>query len=362
MPKDGREVDRLVDDYVGAPDRPSRVLPARRSARPVGRRRQLVCWQRAAAGAAATSESSSAAAAREQRGAGGEQRRAGEQRRRRVVGGGGEQRGGGELGGGGDTSAIKQGGTLIEGYDRDFSKNDPVLSTWDDPAWMAIYEFPMIRDAQGGMTPSLFESWEISDDRLTWTFKLRPDLKFQSGAPLDAAKMAENFNIFRDPKTGQNAIFWRRSPTSGRRRQTTVVVTIEEPVRRVPGDAGHRVLDDPTCASARRRATSTASTETDGTGPFTLTEFTPGNQVRSTKWADYPGSNVPFINNRGRRTSTDQCVPILEVSNRANEIEAGGVHAIKNPAPQDLERLTGNPDLVVMEWASPANSSSTSTT
>ena len=38
----------------------------------------------------------------------------------------------------------------------------------------AIYEFPLIRDGGGG-PPSLFESWEISDDLLTWTFKLRPD-------------------------------------------------------------------------------------------------------------------------------------------------------------------------------------------
>lgn len=35
--------------------------------------------------------------------------------------------------------------------------------------------------------PGLAESWEISDDGLVYTFKLRPDLKFSTGRPVDAA-------------------------------------------------------------------------------------------------------------------------------------------------------------------------------
>jgi len=41
---------------------------------------------------------------------------------------------------------VKRGGTFIEGYDRDFAKMDTVLTTWDDPTMVALYE----RDARGG--------------------------------------------------------------------------------------------------------------------------------------------------------------------------------------------------------------------
>ena len=34
-------------------------------------------------------------------------------------------------------ATIKKGGQLIEGYDRDFSKLDPVLTPWDDPSFVA---------------------------------------------------------------------------------------------------------------------------------------------------------------------------------------------------------------------------------
>jgi peptide/nickel transport system substrate-binding protein len=48
-------------------------------------------------------------------------------------------------------------------------------------------------------------------------------------------------------------------------------------------------------------------------------------------------------------------VPILEVGNRANEIETGGVNVVKNPAPQDVDRLTSNADLVITEFPALAN-------
>ena len=39
-----------------------------------------------------------------------------------------------------------QGGTLREGYDLDFSKMDPLLTNWYDPAFSALYENPIVND------------------------------------------------------------------------------------------------------------------------------------------------------------------------------------------------------------------------
>jgi peptide/nickel transport system substrate-binding protein len=44
--------------------------------------------------------------------------------------------------------------------------------------------------------PWLAESWEINEDATQYTFKLRPDVTFSDGTPLDAAAVARNFDVF----------------------------------------------------------------------------------------------------------------------------------------------------------------------
>ena len=75
-----------------------------------------------------------------------------------------------------------------------------------------------------------------------------------------------------------------------------------------------------------------------------------------TKWAEYHGSNIEFLQNKGPAYIDElRFVPILEAGNRAIEIESGNVDAVTNPGGQDVERLTANPDLVVVEFPQPAN-------
>jgi peptide/nickel transport system substrate-binding protein len=251
----------------------------------------------------------------------------------------------------------KKGGQLIEGYDRDFSKNDPVLTTWDDPAWVAIYEFPLIRDAQGAYQPALFSKWDVSSDLLTWTFTMPTTLTFQSGAPVTNQMIADNFNIFRDPNKGQNAIFWpsvkdaKPGPTPD-----TVVVTMKTPFTAFPETLATENSMIVNLAKRAELGDKYGVTACDGTGPFTQTTFTPGTEVVVTRWDGYKGSNIPYIKNKGPAyLDSIKWVPILDVGQRANEIETGGANVVKNPAGQDVDRLKGNSDLVTTEFPALAN-------
>lgn len=47
----------------------------------------------------------------------------------------------------------------------------------------------------------LAESWEVSDDALTWTFHLRQGVKWQDGAPFTAADVIYTYERLIDPKT-----------------------------------------------------------------------------------------------------------------------------------------------------------------
>ena len=55
------------------------------------------------------------------------------------------------------------------------------------------------KDQDNQYVPWAAESWEASEDGLTWTFKLRQDMKFQDGSPLTAKDYAYTYNRALDP-------------------------------------------------------------------------------------------------------------------------------------------------------------------
>lgn len=256
----------------------------------------------------------------------------------------------------GQTAAPVKGGTFVEGYDRDFNKVEPIAPGWDDPTLVAVYEYPLIRDPSDKPMPMVAESWTVSDDGLTWTFKIRDGLKFQSGAPCTNAQIVQNYKAFSDTKLGQNAVFWASIDTIDVGSGNTVVVKMKTPFAAFPETLATE--NSMICnMDARNKAADTfGSTTADGTGPFTLVKYAPGDQVLVQRWDAYPGSIVPFVQNKGP-AYLDQIkwVPILEPANRPNELTSGGVDAIKNPSPQDAAGLESNPDIVTVEFPGQAN-------
>lgn len=100
--------------------------------------------------------------------------------------------------------ALAQGkGTLTIGIEADLARLDPHISgTWNTfKALSHIYEGFVAEDllATGVTTPpvvpALAESWTVSDDKKTYTFKLRQGVTFHDGTPWNAA--AAKFNLDR---------------------------------------------------------------------------------------------------------------------------------------------------------------------
>ncbi|HSM58550.1 MAG TPA: ABC transporter substrate-binding protein [Candidatus Sulfomarinibacteraceae bacterium] len=50
-----------------------------------------------------------------------------------------------------------------------------------------LYDTLVFPNVDGGVDPWVAESWETSDDGLTWTFTLRDDVTFHDGTPLEAS-------------------------------------------------------------------------------------------------------------------------------------------------------------------------------
>jgi peptide/nickel transport system substrate-binding protein len=56
-------------------------------------------------------------------------------------------------------------------------------------------------DKQGKIIPWLAQSWTVSPDGKTYTFTLKPGVKFSDGTPLNAQAVVDNFDYWYSPKT-----------------------------------------------------------------------------------------------------------------------------------------------------------------
>lgn len=84
----------------------------------------------------------------------------------------------------------KQGGEMIVTFHDDIPTLDPAIG-YDWKNWSMIKSvFDGLLDYKPGTTeivPDLAESYDISSDGLTYTFKLRHGVKFQNGREMKAA-------------------------------------------------------------------------------------------------------------------------------------------------------------------------------
>src|SRR5689334_2957386 len=87
-------------------------------------------------------------------------------------------------------SEPKQGGSMIVTFKDDLPTLDPAIG-YDWKNWSVIKSvFDGLLDYKPGTTelvPDLAESFTVSDDGLTYTFKLRKGVKFHNGREMTAA-------------------------------------------------------------------------------------------------------------------------------------------------------------------------------
>jgi oligopeptide transport system substrate-binding protein len=97
-----------------------------------------------------------------------------------------------------------QGGTMTATFKDDVSTLDPAIG-YDWQNWSMIKSlFSRLMDYKPGtteLTPDLAESYAISPDGLTYTFKLRHGVKFHNGREMTADDVAYSYSRTVDPKT-----------------------------------------------------------------------------------------------------------------------------------------------------------------
>lgn len=202
----------------------------------------------------------------------------------------------------GQSGAGKRGGSMVAAWNLDrFGTLDPQMAVGADQMSLLVN----VTEGLTRLTPSLdvegalAESWEVSEDGRTFTFKLRKDVKWHNGDEFTAEDVLFTYERGSDPELG--------SPSAGGLATIedvtapdnhTVVFKLKAPfapfLTMVTGMPG-RIL-----APVNKRALEQVGPEQYGlkpigTGPFKITEHQPGDHLTLTRFADYWESPYPFL-------------------------------------------------------------------
>jgi peptide/nickel transport system substrate-binding protein len=137
-------------------------------------------------------------------------------------------------------------------------------------------------------TPALATSWSVSDDGLTWTFKLREGVTFHDGAKFDAAAAKASIDRTREMKKGAHYI-WGPVSSIEAPDATTLVIKSNEPapIDLIASSQYGAYIFSPDAAAKGTDWFNEGNAA--GTGPYTVRQWTKGQQVVLEAFDEYWG-------------------------------------------------------------------------
>lgn len=177
-------------------------------------------------------------------------------------------------------------------------------------------------DEKMNVQPWLAESWKISDDHMTWTFKIRDGVKFSNGKDLTAeAVKASIERAFAKNKRAETFFKYKEMKADGQ----NLIITTEKPEPNMPG-----FLADPLFLIVDTTAEGERDFAKQGpicTGPYVCESFTKEKAVMK-KNPHYWDGEVPY--------ETVEIPSIDDPNTRAMALQSGEVDMAVNIGAGDI--------------------------
>lgn len=242
-------------------------------------------------------------------------------------------------------NTTETGGDLIIAETSDAQSLDPHGSNdvQSSNVQNGIYETLVVRDENDELAPGLAESWTQVDD-LTWEFKLRTGVTFHDGEAFNAEVVKKNFDRVLDATVASPRAFLYEMVTEVNViDDTTVQFVTEYPFSPLLAHLTHNgggiispksIDEDYAAMTGDVAAGSVIGTNPVGTGPFKFVSWTPGNEIKLEKNADYWGTpaNVDTV--------TIKVVP--ESATRVADLQSGNAHIIGAVEPNQVENVNAS--------------------
>ncbi len=201
-----------------------------------------------------------------------------------------------------------------------------------------IYDTLIKADPEGGLHPQLAESWEVSDDGLSYTFKLKQGVKFHNGEEMKASDVA--FSISRgieSPYSG--AIF---GPVESAEVVDDYTVNVNLKYAYTPFLSG---MSAPLASIVSQKAAEEFGEDflrnPVGTGAYEFVSWGQGDRVVLKAFDGWHGGAAP-IPNLVFRVLADTTTSVIA-------LEKGEVDLLLEVPPSDRENIQGNDKLALYE-------------
>ncbi|MCD7101316.1 ABC transporter substrate-binding protein [Pseudoclavibacter sp. 13-3] len=164
-----------------------------------------------------------------------------------------------------------------------------------------VFESLVTLDADGNVAPLLAESYDVSDDNKTFTFKLRQGVKFHNGAVMTAEDVVASVQRWASQSLVGKTYFGDATVTSPS--ADTVVIQSAKPLATglyQMADMNRAMAIMP--KSAIDAADATGVKEYIGTGPFKFVSWEKDQNIKLEKFADYKSPEGEANGYAGDRT------------------------------------------------------------
>jgi len=191
--------------------------------------------------------------------------------------------------------------------------------------------------------PRLATRYEVSPDKLVWTFHLRDNVRFHDGSPLVADAVVFSFARLLDPKhpmylKGEGASFHRNFFKDVARvvavDEHTIEIHLDRPYAPLLPDLAIFPIVSPTAVQQWGDA---FAQHPVGTGPFAFEHWTRGSELVLVRWSGYWGA----------RPALDRIVfqVVADARQRLIDLESGSVDLASAILPDEQAFVELHPDL-----------------
>ena len=236
---------------------------------------------------------------------------------------------------------------------------DPALNSAIDGGNMILHAFEglLTLDENGQLKEGQAESWETSEDGLTWTFHLRDGLKWSDGTDLTAEDFVYSWQRVCDPNVAAPYAETVLGMVKGYDEavagditkldvqapdEKTVVVNLANPCSYFGELAAFATLNPVQQATveANGDAWATSADTYISNGPFMMTEWVPGSHITFSKNPNYWNAEAIKLDKLE--------FELIEDSNAAySAYTSGEVDMIKDVPTEEIPSLQGNDDFHV---------------
>lgn len=190
----------------------------------------------------------------------------------------------------GDETAV-DGGDLVFALDTPVERLDPNVAGALQEARIirSVFDSLVALDDEGNVVPWLAESWDISEDGLTYTFNLRDDVTFHDGTGFNAEAVCFNFDRIVDPETGSFAAIGLIGPYESCEVEDefTAAVTLESAYAPFLNHLTASRAGMVSPAAVEEMDPADFSVQPVGTGPFVIDSYTQNDRVELVRNDDY---------------------------------------------------------------------------